>query len=324
MVACQNLGLKLEEAIYPTLPSRPIDRSRARRLPLLLVLPSPCNVVQNPRVQPLRIEVRRATQPLRIEVHPRWLTCVTPPRPNVTLPGLGPLPRSGGFSICHRLHPRSGTTRLHYSNRVRGLHHVYVAVSAFLVGDDRTFAFPADTRRIRLFGDTPFYPLPVLCGRPRRDCDVRHQSLPATAPEPLLSCDFTLLDDKSRILSIVELVPNTRRATLFHVRSRFEKSPQNFAIRKFRHTSYEFLRPILAPISISYLPGTQLLASLTQRHLAPKSSNLTFTYLTSTEGVRPCDVRTRIQNTLGMRMSNRVSPTRFVMDPTSLRAREFL
>jgi hypothetical protein len=106
----------------------------------------------------------------------------------------------------------------------------------------------------------------------------------AGSPIAFLPCDFTHLDDKSRILSFAELVKTPHRATQLHVRFRFDKSPQNFTIRKFKRTGHEFLCPILASISILYraaalsVPDTAPLGAF-----RPTCSNPTFTYLTSTD-----------------------------------------
>jgi hypothetical protein len=124
----------------------------------------------------------------------------------------------------------------------------------------------------------------------------------AGSPIAFLPCDFTHLDDKSRILSFAELVKTPHRATQLHVRFRFDKSPQNFTIRKFKRTGHEFLCPILASISILYraaalsVPDTAPLGAF-----RPTCSNPTFTYLTSTDVIgimrATCLATYRIQDT---------------------------
>ena len=109
----------------------------------------------------------------------------------------------------------------------------------------------------------------------------------AGSPIAFISRDFTLLDDNNRILSFAELVQHPHRATNLHVRFRFDKSPQNFTIRKFKRSGHKFLCPILASLSIWYrasalrVPDTAPLGVF-----RPNSSNPTFTYLTPTDVIR--------------------------------------
>lgn len=70
-----------------------------------------------------------------------------------------------------------------------GLHHVYVTVSAFLLPEERSKAKAADPRLDPLFGDTPLYTPPLLCGGPRRDCDAR-QTDTSDGPSPFLAIHF--------------------------------------------------------------------------------------------------------------------------------------
>jgi hypothetical protein len=106
----------------------------------------------------------------------------------------------------------------------------------------------------------------------------------AGTPIAFMPCDFTLLDDKLRILSFSDLVKSPGRASHLHVRFRFDKSPQNFTIRKFRRTGHKFLCPILASISILCrasalgVPATAPLGAFRF-----KSSKQSFTYITSTD-----------------------------------------
>jgi hypothetical protein len=109
----------------------------------------------------------------------------------------------------------------------------------------------------------------------------------AGSPIAFIRSDFTHLDNNSRILSFAELVQHPNRATHLHVRFRFDKSPQNFTIRKFRRSGHEFLCPILASLSILYrasalrVPDTAPLGVF-----RPNSTSPTFTYLTSTDVIR--------------------------------------
>jgi hypothetical protein len=109
----------------------------------------------------------------------------------------------------------------------------------------------------------------------------------AGSPIAFLHCDFTLLDDALRILSFSELVKTPERASHLHVRFRFDKSPTNFTIRKYRRTGHEFLCPILASISILYrasalnVPATAPLGTF-----RPTGTNQTFTYITSKDVIK--------------------------------------
>jgi hypothetical protein len=82
----------------------------------------------------------------------------------------------------------------------------------------------------------------------------------------------------------VELVQNPRRATRLHVCFGFDKSPQNFTIRKSRRISHEFLCPSSLPF-ISYL-APALNVTDTASIGASTLASTTATYLTSTDGIQ--------------------------------------
>jgi hypothetical protein len=109
----------------------------------------------------------------------------------------------------------------------------------------------------------------------------------AGSPIAFLASDFTILDDNSRVLSLAELLRTPANASHLHVRFRFDKSNQNFTIRKFRRSGHAFLCPILAAISILFrasalgVPDTAPLGAF-----RPRLGNPVFTYITSTDVIK--------------------------------------
>lgn len=109
----------------------------------------------------------------------------------------------------------------------------------------------------------------------------------AGSPIAFLPCDFTLLDAKLRLLSFADLVKTPSRASHLHVRFRFDKSPQNFTIRKFRRSGHNFLCPVLAAISIlcrAAALGVPATAPLGVFRI--NSADRSFTYITSTDVIK--------------------------------------
>jgi hypothetical protein len=100
---------------------------------------------------------------------------------------------------------------------------------------------------------------------PRRLCIFRMFHMPTAAGAcagssiVFLPCDFTLPDGKSRILSSLELIQNSRRATHLHVRFGFDMSPQNLTISSPGVPATSSSTPSSLPFP--YQTGFQLLAS---------------------------------------------------------------
>jgi hypothetical protein len=109
----------------------------------------------------------------------------------------------------------------------------------------------------------------------------------AGTPIAFLPCDFTHHDKQNQILSFAEVVRKPGLVTDLHVRFRFDKSLQNFTIRKFKRTGHEFLCPILASISIlCRAAALRVSSSAPLGAFRPQANISTFTYLTSTDVIR--------------------------------------
>jgi hypothetical protein len=109
----------------------------------------------------------------------------------------------------------------------------------------------------------------------------------AGSPIAFMRCDFTLLDKHLTILSFEQMLKHPERAIHLHIRFRFDKSPQNFTVRKYRRSGHSFLCPILAAISI--LLRAHALAVPESSPIGvfrPIASTPSFTFITSSDVIR--------------------------------------
>jgi hypothetical protein len=109
----------------------------------------------------------------------------------------------------------------------------------------------------------------------------------AGSPIAFMRCDFTLLYKSLTILSFEQMLKNPERAIHLHIRFRFDKSPKNFTVRKFRRSGHIFLCPILAAISIllrAHALGVPESAPIGA--FRPMTSTPSFTYITSADVIR--------------------------------------
>jgi hypothetical protein len=109
----------------------------------------------------------------------------------------------------------------------------------------------------------------------------------AGSPIAFMRCDFTLLDKHLTILSFEQMLKNPERAIHLHIRFRFDKSPQNFTVRKFRRSGHSFLCPILAAISIllrAHALGVPESSPIGV--FRPIASTPSFTFITSSDVIR--------------------------------------
>jgi hypothetical protein len=64
-------------------------------------------------------------------------------------------------------------------------------------------------------------------------------------------CDFTFFDKHGRQIPHETAIKDFARVYEVHIRFRFDKSPVNFSVRKFRRSGQKFLCPVLATLSIT-------------------------------------------------------------------------
>ena len=72
----------------------------------------------------------------------------------------------------------------------------------------------------------------------------------AGTPLAFIRSDFSFYDAHGFVLQIDAAIAYPARAVYVHLRWRFDKSPRNFVIRKFRRTDHPILDPVDAAISI--------------------------------------------------------------------------
>jgi hypothetical protein len=72
----------------------------------------------------------------------------------------------------------------------------------------------------------------------------------ANMPLAFIRSDFTFWDKQGREVKKNDLKMVTEKATDVYIRFRFDKSLNNFTIRKFRRSGHHFLCPVIASVSI--------------------------------------------------------------------------
>ena len=106
----------------------------------------------------------------------------------------------------------------------------------------------------------------------------------ANTPIAFMASDFTIYDCANRHLQPEAYLHYPTKATEIHIRFRYDKSPTNFIIRKFKRSGHKFLCPVRAGLSILHraallkVPSYEPIGVLrsTQR-------NCGYTYLRSAE-----------------------------------------
>lgn len=74
----------------------------------------------------------------------------------------------------------------------------------------------------------------------------------AGQPLAFIRADFSFFDKAGRQLPTTNIVSLTNSTNEVHIRFRYDKSPTNFSVRKFKKTGHHFLCPCLASIAIFY------------------------------------------------------------------------
>jgi hypothetical protein len=74
----------------------------------------------------------------------------------------------------------------------------------------------------------------------------------AGQPLAFIRSDFSFFDKTGRQLSTTNIAILATSATEVHIRFRYDKSPTNFSVRKFKKTGHHFLCPCLASIAIFF------------------------------------------------------------------------
>ena len=107
----------------------------------------------------------------------------------------------------------------------------------------------------------------------------------ASMPLAFIRADFTFWDKEGNELEKSDLKRTARLAKEVYIRFRYDKSLNNFTIRKFRRTGHKFLCPVIASISIlvraNYLnvPATEPVGVFRPHKETPTG----FTYLTNSD-----------------------------------------
>ena len=109
------------------------------------------------------------------------------------------------------------------------------------------------------------------------------------APIAFMDCDFTLYDAAGRRVPFGALARLGHLVSELHVRFRFDKSPRNFTIRKFRRSGHKYMCPILAAISIIVWALALRVPKTAPIGVYRTSAKGSFTYL------RSIDIRKRMK-----------------------------
>ena len=72
----------------------------------------------------------------------------------------------------------------------------------------------------------------------------------AGTPIAFIDEDFSFYTENRHKLTMKEIIEDKERAQELHIRFRYDKSPRNFVIRKFRRTGHKILCPVSAAIAI--------------------------------------------------------------------------